>query len=314
MTETRDRPAVTAPAERELLSLVDRRSPEAPWTCLFRTFFEDSSRLPRTVRDELAAMWGKLRVFDGAGEVFTTVIRDFAVGKTVPDSTEFRRWLRLCGLNFEAIEGDACRRLLAGVAPRQGRDLLHVVELHLRRTDVNPSYDLPIVIEGLKVLAHDGQPIEWRIDETTALPDYDADLRLGAIFYLCRFVNSPTRAVARQAAKALSHSADIGVRAVDENLRPRWLQACRSAFGSTPDEGQPSAQFLAVWNGDPDDPPRYALENTIDRGDCRLRRNHPVWYCGAAAWNGHDPAKLVDFFVETRELEWDDAQRVRTHH
>lgn len=289
----------------ELLSVTDRRATHAPWSCLYRVFFTDTRRLDDQLARELGELWAEIRTFDAPGRLVASVIRAFAADEFLPENPTFRRWLRLCGLHFDTHEGGACRELLAAVAPRQGSDLLDTVEVHLRQTDLNQTYDLPILMAGLGRLAAEGQPPNWRITETDALPDYDADLRIGAVFYLCRFVNSPADRVAEEASEALSRAAGYGVRAGDRTRRPRWLVACRRAFGDETDDGDWRAPVLAVWTGDPEDPPRYALKHTIDRGDCRVRDGHPRWYCGAEKWNATDPEALSDFYVQTSDMEWE---------
>ena len=287
---------------------VSRRNPRAPWTCLFERYFSDPDSLPEPVVRSLGALWERVRHFNGHRQLFASVLDGFRLRESTPEAPEFRRWLRLCALNFAAGPGTECRRLLATLAPAEGADLLGVVETHLRRVDeLNPSYDLPVLVEGLGSLALSGQPSEWHIDQTAELPDYDLDLRLGAIFYLCRFVNTPNDAVANTAARQLSGAAEVGVRAVDETLVPRWRRACRLAFGTRNDEEERwRAPALGVWNGRPDSPPDYDVTSAIERGDCRRREGHPFWYCGALKWNASRPAELVDFFVETRSAEWAD--------
>jgi hypothetical protein len=287
---------------------VIRRNPRAPWTCLFERYFADRDSLPDPVVRSLGAVWEHVRQFNGHRRLFATVLDGFRLRESTPEDPDFRRWLRLCGLNFAAGPGTECRRLLAELAPSEGADLLGVVEAHLRRVEsLNPSYDLPVLVDGLGSLARSGQPADWRIDETDELPDYDLDLRLGAIFYLCRFVNTPNDAVANRAARQLSRAAEVGVRAVDKTLVPRWRRACRLAFGTEDEEAETwRAPALGVWNGEPDAPPHYDVASAIERGDCRRRDGHPFWYCGALKWNAGRPAQLVDFFVETRSAEWTD--------
>lgn len=310
-TALRDRPdeLLDSDIRRELLTVVDRRADHVPWSCLFRALFEHPDRLGDQLTGELREIWATIRTFDETGGIAETVAGVWADTGYLPDDPGVRRWARLCALHFDRSEGFACRELLAERAPEQGTDLLDVLEVHLRETDLNPSFDLPILVDALERLATQGQPPGWRIEETDTLPDYDTDLRIGAIFYLCRMVNSPTDSVARQSAEALSHVADYGVRAGDDNLRDRWLAACRHAFDISPDDPEPSAPALAVWNGNPDDPPRYALRSTIDRGDCRVRPDHPRWYCGSAKYDATSPAELTDFFVDTRHMNWDDPPR-----
>ncbi len=313
----RDRPdeLLSGEIRGELLRIVDRRAEHVPWSCLYRVFFSERDRLQASVVDELAGIWERISSFDGASHIASRIGYGFAAETFLPEAPAFRRWARLCALNFDRPEGYGCRRLLAEVAPQQGADLLDLAEVHLRETDLNPTFDLPILVSGLRYLAARGQPPGWRIEETDALADYDTDLRLAAIFYLCRFVQSPTDSVATAAAGALSEVAGYGVRAGDEKMRRRWLSACRMAFGDKADEtseeaGEPAAgsvPALAVWSGEEDESPQYALQATIDRGDCRVRPDHPRWYCGSAKFRGTSPDELTDYFVETRHLEWDSA-------
>lgn len=302
--------SLPAEAAAELAAAVDRRAPHVPWQCLMDGYLQDQISSELAVYDKLDTFWDEMRAFRASGDVVEQILAGWRAevrrapgpeARGLPDSERFDRWIRLCALNFDFPAGEACRRLLADLAPRHGADLLGVVETHLQESTPNPNYDLPILIDGLERLASVGQPPDWRIVETEELPDYDVDLRIGATFYLCRILNSPNDDVGERAARALSEAAGVSPRAVDDGLRRRWLQACELAFQS---DGE-NAESLAVWNGDNNSAPRYELQHAIERGHCEVRDDHPDWYCASLKWQGGQPEDLRDFFVETRHLDWD---------
>lgn len=298
-------------AAAALVSAADRRESHVPWACLLRLYLEDRLSKDLQVYDEVEAVWNKLRAFEASKALVDRLLRVWGEEGAFPDSPRFERWLRLCALNFEVGEGQVCRRTLAELAAdsqqkqKYGADLLDVVETHLRETELNPNYDLPILIAALERLAERGQSDGWRVVETEELPDYDVDLRIAAGFYLCRMVNSPNDDVAGRAAESLSEAAGVAVRAVNEGLRTRWLEACKRAFRTGGTEEQPDAPALAVWNGEPDSEPRYELEFAVENGLCEVREGHPRWYCASLMWQGGGPEDLLDFFVSTRHVEWE---------
>lgn len=299
-------------AYRRLVEMVRRRSGRVPWGCLFVRHFEERRIGGAELKAALEEVWEEIRSFErGESEhIARALVERVDRRGDLPDAEEFRRWLRLCALNFDAYAGSVCRRHFARRASTESglSDLLELVDVHLERTDWDPDYDLPIVVDALGQLAESGQPPDWRTrDEEVS--GYDEHLRMGAIFFLCRFVQSPDVDLAERASRHLTEVAGFIARAVDEKRHPRWLRACQLAFCEADDceekgGSDPNAPALAVWSGEPDDPPVYALRSTVERGDCPDEKSRPIWYCGARKWNGSEPGDLTDFYVATHEMEW----------
>lgn len=293
----------------DLLSLVDRRADHAPWSCIWRRYLEDDLPETSSLYDEIHTLWSdSAQLFRPIDPPLASVVISWHPDRRgLPDDKRVLPWLRLCALQYDFQAATACQQVLAGLAPEQGRDLLSAIEAHLNVTDPGDNaFDLPLLIEGLGSIAEHGQPDGWRLLETEAMPDYDADIRIGAAFYLCRFVNSPDTSVAERAARNLTSAAGYTPRMVNESLRKRWVKSCKLAFGSETDDGT-RAPALAVWSGDPDSQPDYTLQGAIERGDCKTDGPEPDWYCAVRQFNGNSVSELDDFFVQSRGIESHDT-------
>lgn len=300
-----------AAIEPDLISLVDRRARHTPWSCLFRQYFEGRLNPNTGLHDNLDSLWrSKIRLFRRVDLPLDTVVASWhPVNRGPPDHKEVIPWLRLCALQYDYQADGVCQQVLAGIAPEQGRDLLMAAEMHLRQTEpLNPSYDLPRIIDGLGSLANQGQPEGWRILQTESMPDYDADIRIAASFFLCRFVHSPNHGLAEQAAAELGNAAGYTVRMVNESLRRRWLRSCKLAFKTAGTQQSPKAPALRVTTDNPDAPPDYTLKAVIERQQCEANGPEPPWYCAIRMYNAGTVAELDDFFVQSRGLQTHDIE------
>lgn len=169
---------------------------------------------------------------------------------------------------------------------------------------------MKIIVPALGNLSQKGQLEEWRVDRKplVAKQAYDASVRIGATFVLCRIVNSPDDQVARTAAVEVAKTATVGARVTDENLLLRWRQACGMAFQASGDGAGESewAPALAVWNGEKGTLPNYTLSWARERGDCPVD-DRPAWACGLDLWQGVGQEldiALLEHFTETRYVEW----------
>ncbi len=298
----------------ELLKAVDRRAEHAPWTCLMRAFFAKKISPELDLFSEMSEVWKQMQRFEMPAPIVTSVLDDFRKNRNRPDQPAFYSWLRLCGLNADYGARDACVKILYQISPKQGRDMLDMVEKHFQARDPQAlAKDMPVLIHGVGDLAQRGQPKGWRVDKTDHIDDYDAALRLGATFVLCRIVNTPDDKIARTAAVELAQTADMAARLTDKNLLLRWRKSCGLAFrqkaaGKKAADNTESANALAVWNGKKGTPPNYALAWAQKRGDCPADDPRPSWYCGVGLWQGKGDQglalTLMGFFTDTRYVEW----------
>ncbi len=321
----------------ELVGAVEQHAPHAPWNCLVRRHFAQQIDDDLELADEMDAFWAEAEAFDAPAGIMGTVLEEFRRTRDRPEHADFYSWLRLCALHPEYGAAEACRQILYQISPEQGADILAAAVRHLEeRTADQLADDLKVWVPGVGALAERGQPQTWRVEGQDGAAAYDAKLRVGAIFQLCRVVNSPDEQIARLAAQQLASAAHIGARAADENVLTRWRQACQLAFRVVPDgeradgesaeseqadgdktdgekaeadepKGEPAAA-LAVWSGDQDEPPNYAMAEVVERGECPgLADDQPVWQCALGLWQGADEdidLALMGFFNETRYIEW----------
>lgn len=229
---------LAAEVDLELLKVLERRANFAPWTCLMSAYLEDELSEELQIHDELAKFWRQAQTFYVSPEPVALMLRGFYLGESTPDTPEFTRWLRLCGMTPSFGARPACMQLMRRSAPSQGSDVLEMVERHLEITDAKTlALDMPRVAKGLGNFSADGQPSTWMISETDAIENYNRDLRVGAAFMLCRIVNSPDEKAAGAAALGLAKAANMGARAADTKLARRWRETCQLAF-HLEDEGQ----------------------------------------------------------------------------
>lgn len=327
--------ALAAQADEELAKVVARGAQFAPWGCLMGAYINGEVSRDLQVHAELEKFWEQTQFFYAAPDIVATFLKYFYQNNTIPQPPEFTRWLRLCGMTQTFRAQPACLRVLAKLAPDQGVDVLDMVEKHLQMTDAKTlATDMPRVAHGMGNFSADGQPGMWHIEQSEKLPNYNADLRVGAAFMLCRVVNSPDEKAARAASLGLAKAANMGARAADSKLVRRWRETCKLAFHleedakseETPEEVAPQDaatiqqkldkstptpvgnHFLAVWNGDENSPPDYTLRGAIERGHCTKEDGLPAWHCGLKYWRG-DAAKSFDLnlqslFVKTSYIEW----------
>ncbi len=321
-----------------LVQSLDRYAMNAPWTCLSRLLLNQQLPQNTPLHTILENTWQSIEAFEDHGPIAASVLENFRATRNRPESPRFYRWLRLCAFNFTedartsypaAME---CHNLLNQISPEQGEDFIMAAD---RIWSDSPSKaERHTVIRAFTILAKKGQPYAWRTDETTALPDYNTDFKLGVVFSLCRILHSPDDSDAREAAVAVASIAGSSVRPADENLFYRWRKTCRFAFldkDASPDDEiplfnvtVPSAE-QAVDEIPLDEIPAseipaekppvqqqahdYSLAKPIERGECARYEDKPDWYCGAERWRGGKKSiadALGDWYNETRYVEWRD--------
>jgi hypothetical protein len=289
----------------ELLAIVNRRADHTPWSCLTRAYLRGDTEGEGQLHEEMSAFWASVETFEAAPAITSYVVQAFA-DEGVPDETRYRDWLYVCA--FQAsTPGDDCRASLQQLS--EAKTLLGVYDRMIRRFDERDRAEtaMGLSMEGLSALAKTGELAGWERSEAVS----SIDVRVGAVFWMCRLTHSPRTKLAWTASVGLSDVGSLAVRAGDDKLIPRWRQACQLAFRTGGTEDEPDAPALAVWSGDEKDDPLYSLDDTRARGHCAPPTDSaPLWMCGVEAWRGpgEEPLKteLMDFFTETRWIEWRD--------
>lgn len=290
--------------EREaLLGVVKRRSNDAPWTCLLRVYLREE--LPDgELKGELDEFWDEVEELDEGSRIMAGVMADFRTSRDRPEVDRFYRWLRRCAIAFNYGAASQCQRLARQLAPKLGSDMLELVLIHLD-DDRLTAEELLDSADALVELSSHGQPESWYIEETRTLPDYDVDFRLGALFVLCRLVNSPSRGVRTDVTKRLGRVASISGRPDNPYMVYRWREACKMAYGDTADP-HGAAPMLSVFSGE-EPTVDYSMNGLYRDGYCEEDEERPVWFCGADQWNVSSTrvgSVLGEFFARTAYVEW----------
>jgi hypothetical protein len=301
---------------------IKERAEHAPLNCLLVQWFsgELASGGEDALTDEVAQYWADMKVFETEPGQNAFVINNLRQeGRLPAANVEFVRWLRRCATRSQDIAWLSCVSAMRELAPRHGRDVLEVAELHLvdrpDPTSPLPGEQLLEVVGLLTTLGKQGQPESWRIEEHDALLNYDYDLRLASIFELCRFTMSNDRLIADAAAEGISKITTMQLMITDMGLF-RIRDTCRIAFGgnehdleiaSLPVLATNDVSELKVLRSALTDTPRYEFADLMERGECVFEQGYPLWYCGARLWKGKrsDIAEdLKHAFINTRYVEW----------
>ena len=248
----------------------------------------------------------------------TLLVNEYRKTRDRPEDPRYYRWLRHCAMRSGVSSWRPCVEAIRQLSPMQGSDILTMIELHLQQAKDPPPQPLEMthLTETLALIARNGQPAFWSVEEKSSGEDYSQQMRLASTFYLCRIVNSPNKHDASAAADALGDVAHVTTRGRDEIRLERWREACRITYGGN----RPDLEFvddpiladnnvpqLEVWDGVAGSPPRYALLAAVKRGLCQTEAERPVWYCGVKLWreDSMQPEELIlRSFVDTRYLEW----------
>jgi hypothetical protein len=304
-------------AHVSLLKGVDRRSKQAPWTCLLVAYHGGDVDASLGLQGELDEFWKDARSFTAATAAPMRAALDEVVERDRPpealvESERFIEWLRLCGVHPDYEAAPACRRLLSelGASGRAdvGRDIVGAVDRHLRSEERIAMPELEMLTEGLGLVARRGQPPTWTVDSES--PEvYDLGVRVGATLLLCRIAHSPHPQLARAGSQELARTARMTVRGFDEHLLARWRETCRALFDE-PIERDRDARVPVLTPHVPgeEDALDFSMRNPIERGACRVDRGAPVWTCATSSWRGRRGRTLTESlahaFVETRYMEW----------
>ncbi len=298
---------------RPLRQGVSRRSEDTPWSCLTTLYLED--RLPEDseLRREVASFWNDVNALEADSRRVSSILVDIADGE-LPDSPKFVEWLPRCALSIDFEPSARCQEIAADYADELGfgDDILEMLVDFIGRPEgasdsEQYARDLEIAADALAWFVTEGQPPNWKIEETDALPDYDVDFRLGAAFQLCRLMNAPNEQVQSMAAHALADVVNRAVRSNNEYFHYRWHRACRVAFGDA-DEPRASVPALGVSMHDNGDLiVDYGLDTLVEVGLCELQDGDPKWFCGAQRWTGGSRPihrVLSRAYAEGSYVEW----------
>lgn len=291
-----------------LLESVERRSREAPWTCLVRQYLRGELPEEEPLAEAVAGFWQEVEEQWAHGALLEGAIDAFRESRDRPENERFYSWLRRCGMRGDYQSSPACRRLLRQLAPAQGSELLEMIQVHLSDEEL-AERDLIEVVQALGTFAVRGQPASWQVLETAKLPDYDPDFRLGAIYYLCRMVHSPAEAVVKEARQQLGRVAEVGGRPANPHMTYRWQRACRAAFGNTEDLNEPVPVLDVLIQVEEGEEPvlDYGMKALVAAGVCQEEEGYPLWFCGAERWTGgrESPQRVMATrFAESGYVEW----------
>ena len=168
-----------------------------------------------------------------------------------------------------------------------------------------------------------GQPGQWKIENSPLIKRYDYESKIGAVFMLCRLMQSPERLVREKTAKMLGHTAKMGARKLTDDKLERWQEGCQLAFGKPlpdlkivelPLVSRERMKVLDVWSGVEGEAPNHGLAYAVSTGECVERKGEPLWRCGVSKWKGRDSNvsdALKDMYIHTRYIEWDEWDIVK---
>ena len=282
-----------------LVDAIQTQSLTAPWSCLVRTLF-DHGKDNTELQTALRAFWNEVEGFSVDPKIISSMLAEYRHTRKRPRNAAFYSWLKYCGVSLEEEIASDCHMLLRQLSPSHGSDIVETIEQLLREKPTRKT--ISVAIKALARVAREGQPEEFRINETKALPDYDADLREGANYLLCRFINSPESSVSVEAAQQLARSTGVQTRAWDNKKVTRWRFACRLAY--FPKDGlSKNIPLLGVWTGDRLQAPDYSLHTLVDRKICQVNDEHPVWFCGTTIRRNGITMRAL--YAGTGFMEWD---------
>lgn len=308
--------------QREMALVLARRVEHAPRICLMAHFLHQ--RLPPNTSPalgaELSSYWEDLQRFETIETQDAFLVNGLRLSQRLAlQRADFLLWLRQCATSPERASWRSCVRAMHDLAPAQGSDLLELIELDLldrEAPDEPPSQaHMDRLIASLRVLAIQGSPMEWRIEEHPRLLRYDYDLRLASLFVLCRWSHSPQREVALDAAQAVRDVGQFAGIGSEDNLF-RTRDTCRILFGGNYHDLEIASYPLLVENRVPaltvverasDETPQYSFAALIERGDCGIDNALPLWYCGARLWKGRHTditESVKDAYINTRYVNW----------
>lgn len=291
-----------APEWDALALAVSRRSERAPWTCLVRGYL--SERFEGELARAMDGFWAEVE--GGAHQLLVAAVVDaMREERDRPETERFYRWLRGCAARQQGSLPTSCLKLTRQLSPAQGEDVLEMID---RQLEGSPEVEVLLEMSAaLGRLAEYGQPPAWRVVEAEGLPDYDVDLRLGALFSMCRMMNSPDARVRDDVAQRLATIARVGLRPTDAYVHYRWLKTCRIMFGDRQEYDERAFPYLGVIDAQRQMQPRYAYTELAELGLCEEQVGMPLWLCGARRWTGGRramPDVLADDFVVSRYVEW----------
>ncbi|RAL23912.1 hypothetical protein DL240_07125 [Lujinxingia litoralis] len=291
--------------------VVSRRSERAPWTCLVRGYLGGGLEAPAQLVREMDGFWDEVEKGEHQG-VVAGVVDEMREERRRPESERFYTWLRGCAARQVGQLPRRCLKMVRQLSPGQGRDVLEMID---RQLEGNPEVEVILEMSAaLGRLALVGQPEDWRVHEAAGLPDYDVDLRQGALFSMCRLMNSPEPEVRDDAAQRLAKIAQVAMRPTDEYVQYRWLKTCRIVFGDREAYDERAFPYLGVVDAAGEMEPRYAYAELVDLGLCEEQEGAPLWLCGARRWTGGVKRLsdvLADDFLVSRYVEWLELDEVR---
>jgi hypothetical protein len=312
-----------ARAEGALAVALEKEGGRAPLACAMRARFEGVFEENAQLAATLDRVWGRLKAHELEPAPVSAMVERMMVERRRPEAPEFYAWLRRCAMRAESEQFFACASMARQLAPKQGEDYLMMIDKHVSQEGWGEGDDVGTAALALARVALAGQPRQWSVESSPTIKRYDYEAKIGAVFMLCRLMQSPKRGVREQAAKMLGHTAKMGARKLTDDKLERWQEGCKLAFGKPlpdlkivelPLVSSEEVEELDVWSGVEGEAPRHGLEYAVSTGACAEREGEPLWRCGVSKWKGRDSDvsdALKDVYIHTRYIEWDEWDLVK---
>lgn len=313
-----------------LASMIKQRQRWAPTACILRAHSDGLLKGRPNLEEAGELYWISLLNYEVIAEDLSADLERYRKTFKWPKSNEFYDWLRDCGMHQGLINWFDCIASLRSISPREGFDLMDMLEHHARKDPMIRKESIALYTNMLATVMEKGYPNAWPPLQSHIYPEYARDARVTAALQLCRMLNSPNKDAVSYATSALS--AGVGYEAKPRTATQRWRETCRLVFlpssesphdvemgaaqdmstankdmgaDMSPKAPEHKQDLLAVWSGKADELPDYTLAWAIKQGYCEDGLK-PRWRCVGALWTHESDVRAVmrHYFIKTRYIEW----------
>ncbi len=314
-----------------MASALDAQQEHAPRICLMAHMLHERlpEDTPETLKNAISAYWERVKKHESIEAQDAFMLNGLRLSDRLPHhNKEFIHFIRDCATRTQHLAWKSCVKTASQIQPPQGADLLEFIELSLidRKDKTQPptTESLTHIATLLGRLVELGSPEEWKVSSRDILLNYDYDLRLAASFMLCRFAMSPNQDVAKAATQAFIDAIHYSDVPSSKNIF-RVRDSCRITFGGQLHDVEVASYPILVENKVPalpvvinstEETPHYTFFNLIQRGDCAVKEELPIWYCGTQLWKGQDAdviSALKNAYINTRYVNWAQSDWIPDH-